>query len=354
MAPPVFVQHMLRCIFVVAFFALIFYMYFKPSFNWSESLLPSIAFTDKVNEAFVTGSVKNVTVLVWLWPFGKRSNLANCSALLNIEGCFITADRNLYNQSDGILIHHRDISGDLSNLPKQQRPHFQKWVWFNMESPTHSWKNPRLTNLFNLTANYRRDADVKTPYGFLLAEKAKEDFVPPSKDKLVCWIVSNWNPNHNRVKYYNELKKHVEVHVYGNAFKGRISGADYLPTLASCKFYLSFENSIHKDYITEKLYNPLSVGTVPVVLGPPRENYENFIPQDAFIHVDDFPSPKELADYLQQLDKNMSMYHRYFDWRRHFKVKGTRFLSDHACLACDYIRRHTQYQTIDVDQWFWG
>ena len=58
------------------------------------------------------------------------------------------------------------------------------------------------------------------------------------------------------------------VDVYGHAFSKYLPDKDYTPTMASCKFFLSFENSIHKDYITEKLYNPLSLGTVPVITVP--------------------------------------------------------------------------------------
>ncbi|CAG5866590.1 unnamed protein product [Menidia menidia] len=279
------------------------------------------------------------------WIFSIQSN----------PGCSITADRNLYNKSDGVLIHHRDISSDLSNLPPPQRPAFQKWIWMNLESPSHSSRLPGIENLFNMTLNYRQDADITVPYGSIIPEETEEDFVPPSKTKLICWIVSNWNQDHARVKYYNELYKHIEVHAYGQAFGEYITDQDYNPTMASCKFYLSFENSIHKDYITEKLYNPLSLGTVPVVLGPPRQNYENFIPGDAFIHVDDFTSAKELAEYLLLLDKNEEMYLKYFAWRRHFKVKKAHFWAEHTCLACDYLRRHKEYKAFNnLDKWYWG
>ncbi|KAF0044130.1 hypothetical protein F2P81_003288 [Scophthalmus maximus] len=342
--------------FILGCFVTLFLMYFKPSTSWLSGPVESTASTERVKNLFSTKSDKNVTtVLIWLWPFGQTYDLSVCSSLFNIEGCFITADRNLFNKSDGVIIHHRDICTDLSNLPPLQRPSFQKWIWMNLESPSHSSQLPGVENLFNLTLNYRQDADIEVPYGSIVAAEGEEDFVPPSKNKLICWIVSNWNQDHVRVKYYNELYKHIEVHAYGQAFGEYIADQDYFPTIASCKFYLSFENSIHKDYITEKLYNPLSVGTVPVVLGPPRQNYENFIQGDAFIHVDDFTSPKELADYLLLLDKNEEMYVRYFDWRRHFKVKKAYFWAEHTCLACDYLRRHKEYKAFNnLDKWYWG
>ncbi|XP_017157903.1 alpha-(1,3)-fucosyltransferase 9-like [Poecilia reticulata] len=113
--------------------------------------------------------------------------------------------------------------------------------------------------------------------------------------------------------------------------------------------------TIHKDYITEKLYIPLSVGTVPVVLGTTRENYENFVQGDAFIHVDDFSSPKELADYLLLLDKNEELYLGYFKWRRHFKVNRAHFWAEHTCQACAYLRQHKEYRAFNnLNKWYWG
>ncbi|XP_030606798.1 alpha-(1,3)-fucosyltransferase 9-like [Archocentrus centrarchus] len=342
--------------FILGFSVILFFMYFKPTISWLPGPVMSTVFRKPGLNLFSTKSDRNVTiVLIWSWPFGQVYDLSICSSVFNIDGCFITADRNLYSKADGVIIHHRDISTDLSNLPRLQRPSFQKWIWMNAESPSDSSQLPGLDNLFNLTVNYRQDADITVPYGYIIPAEGEEDFIPPEKNRLVCWIVSNWNQNHMRVKYYNELKKHVESHTYGRAFGKPISDQDFLPTITSCKFYLSFENSIHKDYITEKLYNPLSVGTVPVVLGPPRQNYENFIQGDAFIHVEDFTSPKELADYLLLLDKDEKMYLRYFEWRQHFKVKQSYFGAEHTCLSCDYLRRHKEYKVFNnLNKWYWG
>ncbi|XP_068195579.1 4-galactosyl-N-acetylglucosaminide 3-alpha-L-fucosyltransferase 9-like [Antennarius striatus] len=295
-----------------------------------------------------------ITVLMWLWPFGVKLELNRCSSLFNIEGCFITPDRNFYNKADGVIFHHRDLYSERFNMLKLHRPAFQKWIWMNMESPTNTPRIPTIENLFNLTTSYRQDSTIPLPYGVLETVDGKEEFVLPRKNKMVCWIVSNWNEKHVRVKYFNEFQKHIKVDTYGRAVGAYVSHEEYLSIITSCKFYLSFENSIHRDYITEKFYNPLSVGTVPVVLGPPRQNYENMIQGDAFIHVDDFSSPKELADHLLLLDKNEEMYLRFFEWKHHFKARTTMFVTEHACLTCNYLRRHKQYKTLsNFGKWFW-
>ncbi|XP_035260227.1 4-galactosyl-N-acetylglucosaminide 3-alpha-L-fucosyltransferase 9 isoform X2 [Anguilla rostrata] len=341
--------------FLLGCFVTLFLMYFKPSSSWLSGPVESATSSLKVKHLFAKNEQNQTIILIWLWPFGQTYDLSVCSSLFNIDGCYLTADRNLYNQSDGVIIHHRDISSNLSNLPPLQRPSFQKWIWMNLESPSHSSQLPGLENLFNLTLNYRQDADIIVPYGSIVATQKEEEFVVPSKSKLICWIVSNWNPEHIRVKYYNELYKYVEIHAYGQAFGEYVNDQNFFPIIASCKFYLSFENSIHKDYITEKLYNPLAVGAVPIVLGPSRQNYENFVPGDAFIHVDDFLSPKELADYIFFLDKNEEMYLRYFRWHKHFTVKRSYFWAEHTCLACDYIKRHKEYKVFNnLDKWYWG
>jgi len=79
----------------------------------------------------------------------------------------------------------------------------------------------------------------------------------------VATLVSNCNPSNNRRTYTAELEKHISVHVYGNCGKHQCpsSLAKITPDGGLCgewvadryKFYLSFENSNCKDYITEKL-----------------------------------------------------------------------------------------------------
>jgi glycoprotein 3-alpha-L-fucosyltransferase len=50
-------------------------------------------------------------------------------------------------------------------------------------------------------------------------------------------------------------------------------------------------------------------------MGARPEDYEALLPPGSFIHVDDFRSPKHLAEYLQSLDKNDELYNAYFKWK---------------------------------------
>ncbi|VDK25995.1 unnamed protein product [Anisakis simplex] len=71
-------------------------------------------------------------------------------------------------------------------------------------------------------------------------------------------------------------------------------------------FYLSFENSVCDAYATEKLFWPMQQLIVPIVLK--RSIAMTFIPHGSFIAVDDFESPKHLADYLKRLLANKDEY----------------------------------------------
>ncbi len=70
-------------------------------------------------------------------------------------------------------------------------------------------------------------------------------------------------------------------------------------------FYLSFENSICVDYVTEKLFNAMSRNIVPIVFG--GTDYYNSAGAPPHSHInafEDFNDPKLLAQYLKSLISN--------------------------------------------------
>ncbi|EFO14276.2 hypothetical protein LOAG_14246 [Loa loa] len=84
-------------------------------------------------------------------------------------------------------------------------------------------------------------------------------------------------------------------------------------------FYLAFENSICKDYITEKLWkHGYGHDIIPIVLK--RSIVEPYVPPNSFIAIDDFTTIHDLANYLKYLMHNLLAYRKYFEWRRNYKV----------------------------------
>jgi hypothetical protein len=76
--------------------------------------------------------------------------------------------------------------------------------------------------------------------------------------------------------------------------------ADSKPeTLGQYKFALCFENSILKGWITEKIFDCLFAGTVPVYWGAP--DIERYLPEGCFIDMRRFASYQDLSDFLKSL-----------------------------------------------------
>ncbi|XP_075692786.1 4-galactosyl-N-acetylglucosaminide 3-alpha-L-fucosyltransferase 9-like [Rhinoderma darwinii] len=297
---------------------------------------------------------KETLVLVWNWPWGTHFPLDRCETEFRITGCRLSIDRSLYSAADAVIMHYADIMNNKNLVPQQPRNPHQHWVWLNLEPPLIISNLNMWGNMFNLTMTFRHDSDIYIPYGYLEALKEPQNNTIPPKSKLVAWVVSKWYPGVPRITYYEELKKHISVDVYG-ARHMKLSREDFHSTLSQYKFYLAFENSIYLDYITEKLWlNAMGSGTVPVVLGTSRENYERYVPGDAFIHVDDFSNPKELAAYLLELDKDDEKYRKYFNWRSQYSVKLWKDWSYPYCKACQIIKdggpRHQVIRSLE--NWF--
>nr|XP_057913376.1 alpha-(1,3)-fucosyltransferase 7 isoform X2 [Doryrhamphus excisus] len=300
----------------------------------------------------------SITVLLWYWPFGIPEDLHGdlCWDLYRIPGCRVVAKRSLFSEADVVVFHNRELMTRQEKLPMElPRPPGQRWAWLSLESPANNGDLRRFAGVFNLTMSYRRDADVSVPYGKLLPREPEDvvEDIKQNKTDLVCWVVSNYRSSHTRSKVYQELSAVVPVKVYGSWSKNPLASEDLLPTLSRCYFYLAFENSLSKDYITEKLWkNAYQSGVVPVVLGPPVKNYEAVAAPHSFIHVDEFASIKELGEHLQKLAGDAERYGEYLRWRSEWKVKQYDGWRHRACQICTQYRSFPQHKVYaDLAAW---
>ncbi|XP_056297325.1 alpha-(1,3)-fucosyltransferase 4-like [Pseudoliparis swirei] len=322
-------------------------------------------------EPSFTEDSSEVTLLIWTHPFGRYRKLPDCFELYQIGGCTLTDEGSAYPQADAVIIHHRDVATGAADLPPEPRPRAQKWIWMNYESPTHTPRLWSFEGVFNLTMTYRTDSDIFLPYGYLVPRErgikgVQNRFAQPLRassrshllrPRLLAWVISNWSESHARVSLYNQLRRYVQVDVFGRSGRPLPEDSDsssVVRLVRRYQFYLALENSQHTDYITEKLWNAVQAGAVPVVLGPSRQNYERFLPPEAFIHVDDFSTVRGLARYLLMLRRNPARMRRHLDWRGSYRLYQPRFWADHYCAACRAVRRTRGTTDVvqDLTRWF--
>ena len=250
--------------------------------------------------------------------------------------------------ADVFIFHSRDPP----KLPPKRLPE-HKYIFLSQEAEVY--ENPRPI-IYNLTMTYRLDSDIPIPY---IAFKKKENprthtngsnfNFAGGKTKKVAWVVSNCKTQSGRERYVNELKKYIDVDIYGKCGPLNCDSQCFSMINTSYKFYLAFENSICEDYITEKLHRTMHMGgIIPVVLG--GANYSKLLPPHSVINVMDYQSPRALADYLHKLDQNDTLYNEFFQWRDFYYM----VYEDMWCALCKYLHANRNQTKMygNIRQWY--
>jgi len=263
--------------------------------------------------------------------------------------CYATTGRHLPpdRQPDAVLFH---VGSDEHWLPRRI-----SWdtiyIAFNLESPHYRYGDVdfrEYNGFFNWTMTYRSDSDLWGPYGsFVLRETP----LPPStknfaagKTKMAAWLVSHCDTRSEREIVGKILRQHMAVDVYGDCGPHKCSRENLtrcnLMVERDYKFYFSFENSVCKDYVTEKVFRMMRYDVVPVLYGKGPD--PKLVPRNAYINLLDFESLEDAADYLKYLDSNDTAYNEYFKYRETHEFRPM-FL-DHRANFCEICKRlHTMY-----------
>lgn len=232
-----------------------------------------------------------------------------------------TADQSQLREAEAIVFHIPDWRRfDLEDTPKYPG---QLWVAWSMESAINY---PRLADQsfmrhFDLVLGYRQSSDIWSSY---LPERHRWQAMPgltrptePEAAPLVAFQ-SALTDGSGRNAFFASLQQHIDIDSYGRVFRNRTLPVDNgrqtkLDTIARYPFCLSLENAIEPDYVTEKLFDPLLAGTLPVYRGAP--NAAEFAPEHSFIDAEAHGGPAGLAAYLRHLLTTPEAYWAYFAWR---------------------------------------
>ncbi|BFZ14331.1 hypothetical protein BsWGS_17370 [Bradybaena similaris] len=134
------------------------------------------------------------------------------------------------------------------------------------------------------------------------------------------------------------MQKYIDVDIFGSC------GTPCTKTNSSCdnwptkyKFYLSFENSLCTDYVTEKFFKLFdqNLFVVPVVRG--RADYDKHFHNFTYINAAHFKKPKDLALHLKDLAADLETYSKYLEYKDLYQLAPYQNV---ACRICTYV--HTQ------------
>ena len=190
----------------------------------------------------------------------------------------------------------------------------------------------------------------------------------------VAYIHSDCDTPSERDKYVTKLSKYIKIDSLGNCLNSKtlpphiadsshFNHPDFHHILARYKFTLAMENYGCDDYITEKFWRPLIVGSVPVYWGSPR--IADWLPNNrSVIKISDFATPKELADFLHTLLRNDTLYEAHLTHKTHGEITNSNLIAamnerkwglddlekgsfiDHfECFVCDEIYRSHPHLT---------
>ena len=354
-------MHVLMRVFLLCICMSLLFLYFFNAYNevkHYQGLLRPIPvlndtnvsrhFNDTWKRISTIKGTKNI--LLWNELWGYKFGLGR-AAFLNsgcrVDNCFITYNASLmpHENFDAILIHPQ-TEKTLKEF-KNRRTN-QIFVMFTNEPldpmPTDINMKP-FDNFFNWTMSYRTGSDFHLKYGEIvpletapkteegataMRQKSIQFRMNPAlgKTKLAIWMVSTCYDKSNRQEYVKMLKNYTNIDIFSK--DGQCGGEDRCPRSQNeevCydliektyKFYLSFEKSICEEYVTEKFFEMMARNIVPVVLG--GADYTAIAPPHSYINALDY-TPKQLAEYLMELDGNDTLYAEYFWWKPHYTVRN--------------------------------
>ncbi|XP_067949772.1 4-galactosyl-N-acetylglucosaminide 3-alpha-L-fucosyltransferase FUT5-like [Watersipora subatra] len=218
-------------------------------------------------------------------------------------------DRGSRDISSADMVLFSELEVTLHKKPPT-KPHKQLWAFFSKEPQIKLNRNQQA--LWNGHFNYNAIFDRTTEGSFhIFRSKLKKlqparnlHFTPKPnmRSPRILWFVSHCSSNDSirhifsaREEYVLELSNYIPIDIFttskrcvrlfGNLTKTSAQLEE--PPMSDYMFYLSFENSLCKDYITEKFWKVLESNstTIPIALGGTSiKEYEEVAPPSSFLH----------------------------------------------------------------------
>ncbi|KAH7713916.1 alpha1,3-fucosyltransferase [Aphelenchoides avenae] len=230
------------------------------------------------------------TILMWTTYYdGSRPTqlLDGCPQQEQYQ-CTFTYNRSFFETAGAVVFHLRNVN--VSDLPKAPAFHGQKFVAFTTESPSNSIDDVRELpkSYFHWSLTYLSVSDVAFPYGGpWISRDAQKRGIPPlnwtydteeilrqKKIRGAIWFVSNCRTASGREWAVSALSRQFRIDVAGSCASNEnftnlcphSNGSDCDSIFGQYYFYVAAENSICKEYISEKYWSRVHYPSVPIVM----------------------------------------------------------------------------------------
>lgn len=165
---------------------------------------------------------------------------------------------------------------------------------------------------------------------------------PKSESALAAAFISNCGARNFRLQALEGLENSgIKIDSYGGCHRNRDGRVDKVETLKRYKFSLAFENSNEEDYVTEKFFQSLVAGTIPVVVGAP--NIQDFVPSPgSVLHIKELKDIDSVAKTMKYLAENPDAYNQSLRWKYDGPCDSFKALVDMAavhssCRLCIHL-----------------
>ena len=204
---------------------------------------------------------------------------------------------------------------------------------------------------YDVKVSYRRDSTIPVPFicnanlALRVAKMGSPD-TPVGRKKLVASFISGCK-HQWRNDYLAELMEYIHVDQWGKCLKNtpgdfwktrhaqfETQKLDFLEK-TPYKFLIAFENAVEEDYITEKIYHAYLTRSIPIYYGD-KAVFDLVPANSSLIYANNY-SPKELAELIQCIANNDTLYSQYFtnwDLDKMHKLHEKYCLEHFTCVTC--------------------
>ncbi|KAK3100130.1 hypothetical protein FSP39_015173 [Pinctada imbricata] len=280
-----------------------------------------------------------------------------------VKGCILEYNLSKSDECHAVMLQSNHLEDRF--IPRQDE---QVWIIVSHETPftlTPILGNKKWRGAFNWIFSYQRNSDIFFPWGEVIAKtyipKRNYSAIFDAKNGTAVWLSSNCRTQSRRDEYVNIMGNIIDIDIYGKC--GNLSCRNIIrkddpndvcrnEKSIQYKFYLSFENALCPDYITEKVYlfYQYDRQIIPVIRG--IQNADEFLPKNTYVDASKFDNATQLAHYLKVLGNDRERYIAMLKEKDKYTVDTiVKVFETAMCSLCAKLHDSFNERCIDTKVW---